>query len=325
MKKVKIAFYDSHSYDRQSFENINEDFGYSIDFFDFKLNGKTALTSKGYDVVCVFVNDVVDSAVISTLKTCGVKMIALRCAGFNNVDMEAAQKNGISVARVPAYSPNAVTEHGIALLLSLLRHLPQAYIRTKTGNFTLEGLTGRELNGMTAGILGTGKIGKLMAETLSGFGMEILLYDPYSDQNWANSRGFAYTDINDLFRKSDVISLHCPLSEQTFHIINEKSIQLMKPDVIILNTGRGALIDSKALVDALKHNKIGGAALDVYEEENKYFYSDWSGNVITDDILARLLTFPNVLITSHQAFLTTNALNNIAKTTLENIKSWSEE
>lgn len=325
MKKVKIAFYDSHSYDRQSFENINEDFGYSIDFFDFKLNGKTALTSKGYDVVCVFVNDVVDSTVISTLKANGVKMIALRCAGFNNVDMEAAQKNGISVARVPAYSPNAVTEHGIALLLSLLRHLPQAYIRTKTGNFTLEGLTGRELNGMTAGILGTGKIGKLMAETLSGFGMGILLYDPYSDQNWANSRGFSYTDLNDLFRKSDVISLHCPLSEQTFHIINEKSIQLMKPDAIILNTGRGALIDSKALVDALKHNKIGGAALDVYEEENKYFYSDWSGNVITDDILARLLTFPNVLITSHQAFLTTNALNNIAKTTLENIKNWSEE
>lgn len=320
MKKIRIAFYDTHSYDRKSFDSMNQKYGFEIDYFDFKLNEKTCLTSKGYDAVCVFVNDVLNENVINTLLQNGVGLVALRCAGFNNVDMQAAEKAGLKVVRVPAYSPHAVAEHGVALLLALTRHLPQAYLRTKTGNFTLDGLTGRDLFGLTAGILGTGKIGKIMAELLSGFGMKIILYDPYGDGMWARSHDFEYVDLNSIFRMSDVLSLHCPLTEKTFHIVNEDRMKLMKKDSIIVNTGRGALIDSKALVHALKHQLIGGAALDVYEEESLYFFNDWSGEVITDDVLARLLTFPNVMITSHQAFLTDNALSNIAEITLENIK-----
>lgn len=320
MKKIRIAFFDCHSYDKRSFEKENQNYNYEIEYFDFKLNKLTAATSKGFDAVCIFVNDIADKEVIKILSGNGIKLIALRCAGFNNVDIEAAKKAGIAVERVASYSPHAIAEHAVAMLLALTRHIPQAYLRTKTGNFTLEGLTGRDLNGLTAGIIGTGQIGKIMAELLAGFGMNIILYDPYGDMNWADQKGFNYTDLNDLFSMSDVISLHCPLTEQSFHIINNKSIELMKNDVIIINTGRGALIDSQALVNALKKRRIGGAALDVYEEESKYFYNDWSSEIITDDTLARLLTFPNVLVTSHQAFLTDRALSNIAVTTLENVK-----
>ncbi len=321
MKRIKVAFYDTHSYDRKAFEEMNKRFQFDIDYFDFKLNEKTASASKGFDAVCIFVNDIVNDRVVEILRENDVKVIALRCAGFNNVDMKACEKAGINVVRVVSYSPHAIAEHAVAMLLSLTRHLPQAYLRTKTGNFTLDGLTGRELDGLTAGIIGTGKIGKTMAELLSGFGMHIILYDPYMDHNWAKDMGFQYAGIDDLFKQSDVISLHFLLTEETFHVINEKSISIMKDNVVLINTGRGALIDSAALVNALKKGKIGGAALDVYEEESQYFFNDWSAQTITDDILARLLTFPNVLITSHQAFLTENALSTIAETTLSNIRN----
>ena len=322
---MRIAFFDTRSYDKNSFEKSNESFGYEIDFRDYKLNENTALTAKGFDAVCVFVNDVVNENVISILKDCGVKLIALRCAGFNNVDLAACKEAGIKVARVPAYSPYAVAEHGASLLMALTRHIPQAYLRTKTANFNIEGLTGRELHGLTAGILGTGKIGQIMADILKGFGMKIIAYDPFPNENWAKSSGAEYVSLIDIFKRSDVLSLHCPLTEQTKHIVNLDSMKMMKKDSIIINTGRGALIDSKALVHALKHGLIGGIGMDVYEEESKYFFSDWSTDIMTDDVLARLLTFPNVIITSHQAFLTTNALKNLSDTTLENIRAFEHE
>jgi S-adenosyl-L-homocysteine hydrolase, NAD binding domain len=319
---MKIAFYDTHSYDKTSFGKVNEAFGYHIDFFEFKLNENTAPTSRGYDVVCVFVNDVVNAEVIAQLKESGVKLIALRCAGFNNVDLPAAAAAGIKAVRVPAYSPHAVAEHGIALLMALTRHIPQAYLRTKTANFNIEGLTGRDLYGLTGGVLGTGKIGQTMAALMQGMGMNVIAYDLYPNKEWAKEKGIEYVSLADIFKRSDVLSLHCPLTEETKHVVNHDSMKTMKSDAIIINTGRGALIDSKALVHALKHHQIGGAALDVYEEESKYFFGDWSTHVLTDDVLARLLTFPNVIITGHQAFLTTNALGNIAETTLGNIKAF---
>lgn len=319
---MKIAFYDTRVYDKAAFSAQNKNFLYDIDFFDFRLNEKTALASKNYDAVCVFVNDNLDKKVINVLKLNGVKLILLRCAGFNNVDLNAAKDAGITVLRVPMYSPYSIAEHAVALLLALTRKIPQAYLRTRSGNFTLDGLTGRNLHGLTAGILGTGKIGKVMAEILAGFGMNIVLYDAYPDKNWAESKGFAYLPLIDFFKQSDVISLHCPLTNDTKHIINENSLKLVKHDAIIINTGRGALIDTHSLVKALKQGKIGGAALDVYEEESNYFFNDWSVDVIRDDVLARLLTFPNVIITSHQAFLTSNALNSIAEVTLANANAF---
>lgn len=322
---TKIAFYDTRSYDKEAFEKENKNFGFEIDYFDFKLNEKTALSSKGFDAVCIFVNDILNAKVGSILKDCGVKVVLLRCAGFNNVDLEAAEKNNLIVLRVPAYSPHAVAEHAAALLLSLTRHIPQAYLRTKTVNFNIEGLTGRDLYGLTAGVFGTGKIGKCMAEILNGFGMKIICYDPYPDYEWAKSKNFTYVDVETIFRNSDVLSFHCPLSDETYHIVNNENLRKMKNDAVIINTGRGALIDTKALVHALKHKHIGGAALDVYEEESAFFFKDCSSEVITDDVLARLLTFPNVLITGHQAFLTTTALSNIAEVTLNNLKDFYSE
>lgn len=321
---TRIAFYDTRSYDKEAFTKENEKFGFEIDFFDFKLNEKTALSSKGFDAVCVFVNDVVNQQVISVLQDCGIKIILLRCAGFNNVDLAAAEKADIKVLRVPAYSPHAVAEHAAALLLSLTRHIPQAYLRTKTVNFNIEGLTGRDLFGLTAGVFGTGKIGRCMADILKGFGMNVICYDPYPDTKWANEKDYTYVDIETLFKQSDVLSFHCPLSDETYHIVNHDNLKLMKSDAVIINTGRGALIDTKALVHALKHKYIGGAALDVYEEESAFFFKDCSAEILTDDVLARLLTFPNVLITGHQAFLTTTALANIADVTLQNLKDFSE-
>ena len=320
---MKIAFFDTHSYDKKSFVEANKAFNYEIDFRDYKLNENTALTAQGYDVVCVFVNDVVNAEVIKTLADCGVKLIALRCAGFNNVDLKAAAAAGIKVVRVPAYSPYAVAEHGVALLMSLTRHIPQAYLRTKTANFNIEGLTGRDLFGLTAGILGTGKIGRIMADILMGFGMKIIAYDPFPNEQWAKEKNIEYVGLDEIFKRSDVLSLHCPLTEETKHVVNHDRMKMMKHDAVIINTGRGALIDSKALVHALKHEHIGGIGMDVYEEESKYFFSDWSTDIMTDDTLARLLTFPNVIITGHQAFLTTNALKNLAETTLENIKAFA--
>ena len=322
---MKIAFYDTRSYDKLAFTKANEAFGYTIDFNEFKLNENTVITSKGYDAVCVFVNDLVNAAVISALKENGVKIILLRCAGFNNVDLNAAKANNIKIARVPAYSPHAVAEHAASLLLSLTRHIPQAYLRTKTQNFNIEGLTGRDLFGLTAGVFGTGKIGRCFAQILKGFGMKLICYDPFPNYEWAKELDATYVTVEELFKQSDVLTLHCPLTEETKHIVNHDNMKMMKKDAVIINTGRGALIDSKALVHALKHQHIGGVAMDVYEEESAYFFSDWSNDIMTDDVLARLLTFPNVLITGHQAFLTTNALQNISETTLQNLKDFSEQ
>lgn len=319
---MKIAFYDTHQYEKQSFEEANKIYQNKIDFFDFKLNEKTVSTCCGHDGVCVFVNDTLNDIVLQKLADCNVMLVALRCAGFNNVNLEAAKKLGITVVRVPGYSPGAVAEHAAALLLALTRKIPQAYIRTKSGNFTLDGLTGRNLKGLTAGIIGTGKIGKEAARIFSGLGMKIILYDVKSDQEWAIKNSFEYTSLKELLSESDVISLHCPLTDETKHIINRHSLELTKPDAILINTSRGALIETSALVEALKHKRIGGAALDVYEEESKFFFSNWSENIITDDILIRLLTFPNVIITSHQAFLTKEALEEIAKTSLQNIHDY---
>lgn len=321
---TKIAFYDTRSYDKESFTKENENFGFEIEYFEFRINEKTAFTAKGYDAICVFVNDVLNERVISILKECGVKIILLRCAGFNNVDLNAAEKYGIKVVRVPAYSPHAVAEHALSLLMSLTRHIPQAYIRTKTANFNIEGLTGRDLYGLTAGVFGTGKIGRVMAELLKGLGMKIICYDPFPNKEWAEQNGFTYVDVETIFRQSDVLTFHCPLTNETRHIVNHDTTKMMKPDAVIINTGRGALIDTKALVHALKHKYIGGAALDVYEEESQFFFKDWSSEVITDDVLARLLTFPNVIITGHQAFLTKTALSNIASVTLNNCKDFTE-
>lgn len=321
---MKIAFYDTHSYDKQSFDEANKAFGFEIHYNEFKLNENTVVTAQGYDAVCVFVNDVVNGWVISALKDCGVKLIALRCAGFNNVDLAAAKNAGIAVVRVPAYSPHAVAEHGIALLMSLTRHIPQAYLRTKTANFNIEGLTGRDLFGLTAGVLGTGKIGRIMAGLLKGLGMKVIVYDKFPNEEWAKEIGARYVSLDEIFRESDVLSLHCPLTEETKHIVNHDTMKMMKSDAVIINTGRGALIDSKALVHALKHKHIAGIGMDVYEEESKYFFNDWSTEVMTDDVLARLLTFPNVIITGHQAFLTTNALKNISDVTLQNIKDFAD-
>ncbi len=321
---TKIAFYDTRSYDKESFTKENENFGFEIEYFEFRINEKTAFTAKGYNAICVFVNDVLNEQVISILKECGVKIILLRCAGFNNVDLDAAEKYGIKVVRVPAYSPHAVAEHALSLLMSLTRHIPQAYIRTKTANFNIEGLTGRDLYGLTAGVFGTGKIGCVMAELLKGLGMKIICYDPFPNKEWAEQNGFTYVDVETIFKQSDVLTFHCPLTNETRHIVNHDTTKMMKPDAVIINTGRGALIDTKALVHALKHKYIGGAALDVYEEESQFFFKDWSSEVITDDVLARLLTFPNVIITGHQAFLTKTALSNIASVTLNNYKGFSE-
>lgn len=321
---MKVAVYDTHAYDKESFTKENENYKYQVDFYDFRLTENTVLTAQGYDVVCVFVNDVVDEAVITKLAGYGVKLIALRCAGYNNVDLRAAAANGIRVVRVPAYSPYAVAEHGIALLMALTRHIPQAYLRTKTQNFNIEGLTGRDLHGLTAGVLGTGKIGRIMGGLLKGLGMNLIAYDPYPNRDWEKESGAKYVTLEEIFQQSDVLSLHCPLTDTTRYIVNDSSLRIMKHDAVIINTGRGALIDSKALVHALKHKYIGGIGMDVYEEESKYFFNDWSTDIMTDDVLARLLTFPNVIITSHQAFLTTNALRNISSTTFGNVQAFAD-
>lgn len=315
---ISIALYDAKPYDVESFKAVNAAFGYHIEYFDFKLNSKTASTAKGYDVVCAFVNDKIDEKTAQQLVEQGTKLIAMRCAGYNNLDLNALWEK-IPVVRVPAYSPYSVAEHATALLLAVTRKIPQSYSRTHNGNFVLSGLTGRDLHGLTAGIVGTGKIGRVLGDILSGFGMKIVAYDPFPNEAWTKERNVTYMSIDELFTVSDVMSLHCPLTKETFHIVDEKALTLMKDDAVIINTGRGALIDTPALVQALKDKKIGGAALDVYEEEDDYFFEDWSGEIIQDDTLSRLLSFPNVIVTSHQAFLTSNALQSIAETTLQNI------
>ena len=314
---MKIAFFDTKNYDIESFTNSNYDNNIEFKFFETKLNEDTVKLAKGYDGVCVFVNDTISSIVIDALCSYGIKIIALRCAGFNNVDLKSANKR-IAIVRVPAYSPYAVAEHTMALLLTSVRKIHKAFVRTKSFNFSLNDLTGFDLNGKIIGIIGTGKIGKVFVNICNGFGMKVIAYDKFPD----NSINAKYVPLNQVFEESDIISLHCPLTEETRHLINEKSINLMKNGVIIINTSRGALIDAEALLRGIKAHKIGGACLDVYEEESDFFFEDYSSHIVEDDTLARLISMPNVIVTSHQAFLTKEALENIASTTIENIKEF---
>jgi D-lactate dehydrogenase len=287
-----------------------------------RLTRQTAGLSAGFDVVCAFVNDRLDAEVLMALQHAGVRLVALRSAGYNHVDLEAAARLGLPVVRVPEYSPHAVAEHAVALLLTLNRKIHRAHARVREGNFSLEGLMGFDLYGKTCGIVGTGRIGQVLARILHGFGCRLLAHDPRPNDPFATDLGLRYVDLSELYAASDIISLHVPLTPATHHLIDATALQTMKPGVMIVNTGRGALIDTKALIDALKAGHVGSAALDVYEEEEGIFFHDLSDRVLQDDVLARLLTFPNVLVTSHQAFLTVEAMQNIAETTLENIRSF---
>ena len=319
--KPKIAFFDTKSHDKASFLEKNQQYGFEIKFYKSHLSKDNAILAKGSDVVCIFVNAEVDAEVIDILVENGVKLIALRCAGYNNVDLKAA-KNRIKVVRVPAYSPHSIAEHTLALMLTLNRKIHRAYNRTREGNFSLEGLMGFEMKGKTAGIIGTGKIGKIVMQILKSMGINVLAYDLYPDTEFAEKNGIRYASLDELYRDSDIISLHCPLTKETEYLINKDSIDKMKEGVMIINTGRGKLINTKDLIEALKDKKVGYAGLDVYEEESDYFYEDHSDVVIDDDILARLLTFNNVIVTSHQAFFTKEALAEIARTTLQNIQDF---
>jgi len=324
---INIAFFDTKPYDRKYFDKALLD-SYnkiiSIKYFSPRLSKETVKLAQGFNVVCAFVNDVIDADVVNSLYEFGIKLIALRCAGYNNVDLKSVF-NKIHVVRVPEYSPYAVAEHTVALMLALNRKTHRAYYRTRDLNFSINGLLGFDMHNKTAGIIGTGKIGICVIKILKGFGMNILAYDVFPNQNLANEIGFKYVDLKELYKNSDIISLHCPLSQETVYMINKEAISLMKKGVMIINTGRGKLINTKDLINGLKTNHIGCAGLDVYEEESEYFFEDHSSKVLDDDILARLLTFPNVLITSHQAFFTHEALNSIAETTLNNIKLFYEK
>ena len=313
---IKVAFFDTKEYDIPEFEHYGKENDICFKFFETKLTEDTADLAKGYDAVVVFVNDKVNEEVINKLVNNGVKIIALRCAGFNNVDLKAAEGK-ILVARVPAYSPYAVAEHAIAMLLTSLRRIHKAYNRTREYNFSLNGFTGFDLHGKTVGVIGTGKIGKIFINICKGFGMNVLAYDVYPDKNV----DINYTTLDEIFKNSDIISLHCPLTAENEHLINKDNIAKMKKGVYIINTSRGKLIDAEALIEGIKEKKVGAACLDVYEDENEIFFNDRSGHILQDDVLARLISMPNVLITSHQAFLTQEALDNIAKVTVENIKN----
>jgi len=320
---IRIAFFDAKPYDRESFDKINQDFNYKISYFKGHLSPETVPLTRDFDAVCVFVHDEVNEKVIDILMRNEVKLIAVRAAGYNNLDLKALHHK-IPVVRVPAYSPYAVAELAVTLMLSLNRKVHRAYYRTRDNNFTLNGLLGFDMRGKTVGIIGTGKIGKVAINILKGFGMRVLAYDLFPDKEHQKTGGFEYVDLDEIYRESDIISLHCPLTKETYRLINEASITKMKTGVMIINTGRGMLIDSKALIKGLKSGKVGFAGLDVYEEESEYFFEDFSNKIITDDVLARLLSFNNVMITSHQGFFTQEALGSIAATTMNNIRDFFE-
>ena len=317
----KIAFFGAKPYDIASFDKVNEKYNYDIRYYKGHLNPNNVVLTQDTDAVCIFVNDTADAAVIDAMVDNGVKLLALRCAGFNNVDLKAA-KGKLPVVRVPAYSPYAVAEYSLALMLSLNRKIHRAYWRTRDGNFSLNGLMGFDMHGKTIGIIGTGKIAKILIRLLKGFGMRILAYDLYPDMKFAGEEGISYVSLDELYRESDIISLHCPLTDQTKYMIDKDSIDKMKEGVMIINTGRGQLINTNDLIEGLKEKKIAAVGLDVYEEEGEYFYEDKSDKIIDDDVLARLLSFNNVIVTSHQAFFTKEALHNIAETTLQNIEDF---
>lgn len=317
---MKIMFYDSKPYDKIWFQPMGEEMGFKLKFQEIKLNEDTAILARNYDAVCIFVNDDANQATIQVLKEAGVRTILLRCSGFNNVDLKAAQNAGIQVLRVPSYSPEAVAEYAMGLLLTVNRQIHRAYVRTRDFNYNINGLMGFDLVGKTAGVIGTGKIGQMMIDILKGFKMRILAYDPYP----VDGLGVEYVDLDRLFEQSDVISLHCPLTKDTRHIINKKSISKMKDGVILVNTSRGALIHTPDLIDALMERKFTGVGLDVYEEEDEYFFEDKSNEIIQDEDLIRLTSFRNVVLTSHQAFFTRDAMEAIARVTLENAKAVEE-
>ena len=316
--KIKIAFFDAKPYDKESFERFGGQRDIVFKYFETKLTEDTVDLANGYDGVCVFVNDTVNATVIDRLHEMGVKLIALRCAGFNNVDVKQAHGK-IHVVRVPAYSPYAVAEHTMALLLTSVRRIHKAYIRTRDFNFSLSGMTGFDLHGKTVGIIGTGRIGRVFVDICRGFGMQVLAYDKYPSDELIGREGVKYVELEELFEKSDIISLHCPLTDETYHVIDESAIKKCKRGVVILNTSRGALVDAEALLAGIKSRKVGAACLDVYEEESDFFFEDFSGHILDDDVLARLISMPNVIVSSHQAFLTEEALSNIAETTINNI------
>ena len=316
---IKIAFFDTKEYDKASFARYEKPGEIEFKFLETKLMEDTAELANDCDVVCVFVNDTVNDKVIDKLYDSGTKMIALRCAGYNNVDVEHAYRK-IHVSHVPAYSPYAVAEHTAALLLTSIRRIHKAYNRTRDFNFSLSGLTGFDLHGKTVGVIGTGKIGRIFVDICRGFGMNVIAYDAYP----AADSGINYVTLDELFECSDIISLHCPLTDETKHMINAAAIEKMKKGVVILNTSRGGLIDAEALLEGIKARKVGAACLDVYEEEADIFSEDRSGHILNDELLSRLISMPNVIVTSHQAFLTEEALNNIAETTINNIRSYFE-
>ena len=313
---IKVAFFDAKPYDITSFETYGKDHDMTFRFLETKLNEDTVELARGCDAVCVFVNDDVNAAVIDKLHEFGIRLIALRSAGYNNVDIRAAFGK-VHVVHVPAYSPYAVAEHAMALLLTSVRRIHKAYNRTREFNFSLSGLTGFDFHGKTVGVVGTGKIGRIFIDICRGFGMHVIAYDLFP----AKDSGIDYVPLDELFERSDIISLHCPLTEETRHMIGEASIEKMKKGVVIVNTSRGGLIDTAALLEGIKSRKVGAACLDVYEEEADVFFEDRSGHIMNDELLARLISMPNVIVTSHQAFLTEEALNNIAETTVGNIRS----
>jgi D-lactate dehydrogenase len=318
MKPTKISFFSTQPYDKVFFEKYNADFGFELDFVETQLNEQTVQLIQDSEVVCVFVNDRVNAAVIAALAIKKVKVIALRCAGFNNVDLAGATKAGIKVCRVPSYSPEAVAEHAMAMILTLNRKTHKAYNRVREQNFSLNGLLGFDLHGKTIGIVGTGNIGKAFAKIVLGFGCKILAFDINKDSD-LEKIGVQYVPIDIIFKTSNLISLHCPLNEHTKHIINNDSLSLMKPNIMLINTSRGGLINTPDVIDALKNRKIGYLGIDVYEQEEKLFFKDLSEDIIQDDDIQRLMSFPNVLVTAHQAFFTNEALTQIALTTLGNI------
>ncbi|WP_188771854.1 2-hydroxyacid dehydrogenase [Novosphingobium endophyticum] len=322
---MKIAVFSSHSYDRDFLSRANSSLsgGHELHFFETRLTrGSTGLAA-GHDAICAFVNDQLGREVLEDLAANGTRLIALRSAGFNHVDLEAARSLGLTVARVPAYSPEAVAEHTVALILSLNRKTHKAYARVREGNFALEGLLGFDLCGRTVGIVGTGKIGLAVARIMLGFGCQVLAFDPERNREFEEMGG-SYADLPELFANADIISLHCPLTPATHHLIDGKAIDQMKPGVMLINTSRGAVVDAKALIAGLKARKIGHVGLDVYEEEGDLFFENLSDQMIQDDVFARLLTFPNVLITGHQAFFTHEAMTAIAETTIDNISSFEK-
>lgn len=318
---MKIAFFSTQPYDKEYFQRYNQQ--HTITFYEAQLNEQTVNLAKGCNAICAFVNDRLNKAVIMALAEAGVKIIALRCAGFNNVDLEAAKADGIAVVRVPAYSPHAVAEHALALIMTLNRKTHKAYNRVREGNFSLDRLTGFDLYGKTVGVIGTGKIGQCFAHIMLGLGCKVLAFDIIANKD-LEAAGVQYLPLIEVLQQSQVVSLHCPLSEQTRHLINSTTLEMMKDGAMLINTSRGALIDTRDAIEALKRGKLGYLGIDVYEQEEKLFFHDLSENVIEDDIIMRLLSFPNVLITSHQGFLTDEALTQIALVTLQNLSDFEQ-